>query len=52
MKKLTNLLKYLFIPAWRRDYKLNCLVRQGKSAIDAMRKFGIIEQEVSKVHNR
>ena len=43
MRKLTNILKYLFYPSWRWDYKLNHLLRRGKSTQDAMRKLGIIE---------
>ena len=41
--KLASLLKYVFCPAWRRNYKLNKLVHRGRDIQDSMIRLGIIE---------
>jgi len=41
--KLVSWFRYLFCPTWRLSYKLNCMLRRGKLAQDAMVRLGIIE---------
>jgi hypothetical protein len=42
MKKIMGVIKYLVFPSWRRDYKLNQMLRKGIPALDAMTRLGIV----------
>jgi len=47
-KKITeetmkNWLKFLFCPNWRRDYKLNKMIKRGRTALEACAILGVVK---------